>query len=158
MSTSATDIGVVEELLAKQAITEVLHRYCYAMDANDRELGYSVWHDDGTANYEGMFEGLGREFVDFGQSGHEAVFPSTSHQLSNVLVEVDGDRATSKSCVTAACVIAGTDLVYVIRGRYLDDWSRREGVWAIDARRFVTDLWHVVPQNHELMQMGAPGD
>ena len=151
-----SDAHELEALLAKQAITEVLHRYCYAMDSNDRSLGYSVWHDDGTATYDGMFDGLGRDFIDFGQSGHEAAFPATSHQLTNVLIEVEGERASSRSCVTAACAIGGGELLYVIRGRYHDTWSRRDGVWAIDARRFTTDMWHVVPMNHDLMQMEAP--
>ena len=114
----------VRTLLDKQAIAEMLHRYCYAMDANDRQLGYEVWHADGTAHYEGMFDGLGRDFVDFGQSGHEAAFGQTSHQLTNILIEVAGDRATSRSCVTAAAPIANSDSIYIIRGRYHDQWSR----------------------------------
>ena len=149
--------SALEILLAKQAITEMLHRYCYAMDTNDRQLGYSVWHPDGTADYEGMFQGLGREFVDFGQGGHETAFGGTSHQLTNVLVEVEGDHATSRSCVTAASRIGGAELLYVIRGRYHDRWSRREDAWRIDHRHFTTDVWHVAPLNHDLMQAGATG-
>lgn len=141
-------------LLAKQEITEMLHRYCYAMDANDRELGYQVWHPDGTAHYEGMFEGLGRDFVDFGQGGHESAFKGgTSHQLTNILIDVDGERATSSSCVTAAARIGETELLYIIRGRYHDEWSRRDGIWRIDHRHFKTDLWHVAPMNQELMHL-----
>ena len=146
----AADVRI---LLDKQAITEMLHRYCYAMDANDRQLGYEVWHADGTAHYEGMFDGLGRDFVDFGQSGHEAAFGRTSHQLTNILIEVAGDQATSRSCVTAAGLIANSDSIYVIRGRYHDQWSRRDGVWRIDSRHFTTDTWQVLPTNHELLQI-----
>jgi hypothetical protein len=153
----ATDrrADALQTLLDKQAITEVLHRYCFAMDRNDRELGKSVWHPDGTAHYVDMFEGSGHDFVEFGQSGHETSFDGTSHQVTNIMIDVDGDRATSETYVTAACRIKGTENVYLIRGRYLDTWSRRDGEWKIDARRFETDLWQVVPSNHELM-LGAP--
>jgi hypothetical protein len=151
MESDARD-DAITALIAKQAITEVLHRYCYAMDRNDAELGYSVWHPDGTAHYEGMFEGTGREFVDFGQGGHREAFDGTSHQVTNIMIDLDGDdRATSETYVTAACRIKGTELVYLIRGRYQDMWSRRAGEWRLDARHFETDLWQVVPSNHELM-------
>ena len=113
----------LRDLLDKQRITEVLYTYCRAMDRNDRELGYTVWHPDGTANYEGMFDGLGRDFVDFGIGAHETVFDGTSHQVTNVTIEVGGSRAKSEAYVTAACRIRGTDLVYLIRGRYLDVMS-----------------------------------
>jgi SnoaL-like domain len=149
---TATRESAFDTLLAKQAITEVLHRYCYAMDTNDRQLGYDVWHPDGTAHYEGMFEGLGSEFIDFGQGGHEASFGGTSHQLTNVLIDVNGDRATSWSYVTAAARVGQAELLYVIRGRYHDQWSCREGTWRIDSRHFTTDVWHVAPLNHHLMQ------
>ena len=37
---------VITELLAKQAITEALYKYCRAMDRMDNELGKSVFHVD----------------------------------------------------------------------------------------------------------------
>jgi SnoaL-like domain len=135
----------VDVLLAKQEIADMLHRYCYAMDTNDRDLGYQVWHPDGTAHYEGMFEGLGRDFIDFGQRGHEAVTGGTSHQLTNILIEVEGDGASSRSCVTAAVRSGEASGLYLIWGRFHDEWSRRDGVWRIDSRHFTTDLSHRVP-------------
>jgi len=150
MQVAENQAADVRILVDKQAITEMLHRYCYAVDANDRQLGYEVWHAHGTAHYEGMFDGLGRDFVDFGQSGHEAAFDRTSHQLTNILIDFTGDQATSRSCVTAAALIANSDSIDVIRGRHQNQRSRREGVWRIDSRRFTTDTWHVLQSNHEL--------
>jgi hypothetical protein len=135
----------LRELLDKQAITEVLHRYCVAFDTKDRELGYSVWHPDGTADYVGMFQGTGRDFVDFGIGAHEMLLPRSSHQVTNLLIEVDGDAATSTAYVTAASQRADRRTVHLIRGQYDDRWTRREGTWAIDHRRFTTHLTHVVP-------------
>jgi hypothetical protein len=132
-------------LLDKQAITEVLHRYCIALDTKDRELGYSVWHPDGTALYEDMYEGAGRGFVDFGVEAHETVHPISSHQVTNIVIEVEGDQATSTSYVTAASQRIGGDTVYLIRGRYDDRWSRRDSVWAIDHRHFTTQIVQVLP-------------
>lgn len=48
-----------------------------------------------------------------------------------------------------------TEMLYVIRGRYHDQWSCRDGAWRIDHRHFTTDLCHVAPMNHELMQVNA---
>lgn len=151
METNEPSAQEIRVLLDKQAITEVLHTYCIAIDRKDRELGYSVWHPDGTAHYEGMFDGLGREFIDFGIAGHDNALPASSHQVTNIVITVDGDHATSDSQVTAAASMAGTDRIYLIKGRYHDAWSRREGVWRIDERRFKTDLWYLAPLNHDLM-------
>jgi len=52
---------VLAELLAKQAITEQIYRYCRAMDRVDSELGKSVWHADGLADYGPMFQGPGKD-------------------------------------------------------------------------------------------------
>lgn len=49
----------------REAITDAIYRYCRAMDRIDPELGRSVWHPDGTADYgPGRFSGNGREIVD----------------------------------------------------------------------------------------------
>lgn len=133
----------LEDLLAKQAITEVLHRYCRGMDRIDRDLARSCWHDGGTADYGDVFHGTGAEFVEWVSSLHEQMFISHSHQVTNVLVDLDGDHAASECYVTVALQTAddrGQVSEVVARGRYLDRWSRRSGVWAIDHRRHVADL------------------
>lgn len=38
-----------------------------------------------------------------------------------------------------------TDIV--VRGRYLDRWSCRDGEWRIDERRYENDLTQVIPAN-----------
>jgi hypothetical protein len=132
----------LEVLGAKQDITEVLYRYCQAVDRIDPELGSQIWHADGQAHYEGIFEGTGREFMEFVLDAHRAT-DATSHQLANPLIEVDGERATSESYVTACIRAGGTDII--VRGRYTDRWSRRSGAWRIDDRRFTQDILQVLP-------------
>lgn len=127
---------------ARQAIVEVVYRYCRGVDRMDRDLVLSCWHDGGTADYGEVFQGTAPGFVDWLWPVHES-FRSHSHQIANVLVDVDGDRAVSESYVTV--VLGGGDtpdgLVDVVdRGRYLDRWTRRAGRWAIDHRQHVSDL------------------
>jgi hypothetical protein len=138
----------LDTLLAKQEITEVLYRYCHAVDRIDSDLGAMIWHGDGLARYDGIFEGTGSEFIDFVFDQHRNC-DATSHQLTNVLIEVDGEKATSQSYVTACIRAGGVDVT--VRGRYLDSWSRRENSWRIDERRFTSDLMQIVPVgDHEV--------
>ena len=51
--------------------------------------------------------------------------------------------ATSESYVTACVRAAGQDVV--VRGRYLDTWSCRAGVWRIDDRHYENDVTQVCP-------------
>lgn len=119
-----------------QAITRQIYLYCRAMDRMDVELGYSIWHEDGEADYgPSIFQGTGRGFIDFVTKSHAAMV-SHSHQVSNVIVNLDGDRAASESYVTAALRMMedGELFQMTTRGRYLDQWSWRRGRWAIDRR------------------------
>ena len=70
---------------------------------------------------------------------------ATSHQLTNVVIHLDGDRAAGGSYVTACVLAAGQDVV--VRGRYLDTWSCRAGVWRIDDRHYENDVTQVMPTN-----------
>ena len=136
-------MDATETLHAKQAITEVIYRYSRALDRMDRELALTIWHADGTADYgPTMFQGTGAGFVDWVWPAHESML-GHSHQIGNVLIEVDGDRAGSEAYVTATLWGAfepGVLTTIVSRGRYVDSWSCRDGVWAIDHRRFAEDL------------------
>ncbi len=141
----STDVSTaVDELVAQQAITEVLYRYCRALDRMDWDLALTVWHPDGTADYgASMYQGTGPGFIEWVWVQHEAMM-GHSHQITNVLVEVDGDRAASEAYVTASLRLpnegAAEATEIVSRGRYVDTWSRRSGTWAIDHRRFVEDF------------------
>jgi len=132
----------LEELVAKQAITEALHQYCHGLDRFDREQA-DIWHEGGTASYGGIFEGTGAGFLDWVWPVHET-FERTSHQVTNILITVDGDRATSETYVTVC--LRGADVDIVDRGRYSDAWSRRDGRWAIDARTFTGDIQQITPR------------
>ena len=46
----------VEELIARQEITDVLHRYCRAVDRRDPDLLRSVYHPDATDDH-GVYAG-----------------------------------------------------------------------------------------------------
>jgi len=126
----------------RQAIAQQIYLYCRAMDRMDRPLGYSIWHEDGEADYgEAIFRGTGHGFIDFVNSRH-AEMQAHSHQVTSLIIFLDGDRATSESYVTAALrmVDGEGEKELTVRGRYLDGWSCRAGRWAIDKRVFVHDF------------------
>jgi hypothetical protein len=140
----ADESTIVAELAAKQAITEVLHRYCRGLDRMDREMAESVWHPDGTADYGPIFQGTGTGFLDWVWPTHEG-FARHSHMVSNIIVEVDvaAGTAVSESYVSVWLRTRpsdGTVTDLFGRGRYVDRWSTRDGVWAIDHRHYVDDL------------------
>ncbi len=133
----------LETLIAKQAITEVLHRYCFAVDRMDPELGAQIWHPDGLAHYgPDIFEGTGAGFIEWVYESHSHC-DATSHQVTNIMIEVEGDAATSETYVTACLRMGSTDIV--ARGRYRDTWSCRNDSWRIDVRRYETDVMQFLP-------------
>ena len=132
----------LETYVAKQAITELLYRYCHAVDRIDTELASGIWHSDGVAYYEDIFEGTGSGVLEFVFDQHRKA-DATSHQLANVLIEVEGDRATSESYVTACIRSGGHDIT--VRGRYSDAWWFRSGRWGIDERHYRHDIVQVSP-------------
>ncbi len=62
------------------------------------------------------------------------------------------DRATSEAYVTACLRFRRNDSV--VRGRYLDTWSRRDGEWRIDARRFEEDIVQIIPIHESQLPAG----
>lgn len=140
----------LEQLLAKQAITERLHDYARAMDRMDDELGYSVFHADAVADYGTMYQGSGHGFIAFVHAAHAQLLAHT-HQLGSLSIAVDGERAVSETYVTATLRGRAPDgSLFDIRscGRYLDRWQRRAGHWAISARQYVHEIDARTPVRH----------
>ena len=137
--------ALLRALTDRQAITDQIYRYCRAMDRMDHALGYAVWHEDGTADYgEANFVGTGHGFIDHVNRQHAHLL-AHSHQVTNVLIELNGDQAGSESYVTATLHMEreGKRTRMLVCSRYLDRWSNRDGRWAIDHRIAVMDLAEV---------------
>lgn len=151
----------LRELLDKQAIRDVLSRYCRGLDRMDKEMARAVWHDRGTAFYDGMFEGTGHGFIDWVWEAH-AGMERHSHQITNVMIEVAGDQATSESYVTVALWTLpdaeGRQNELIGRGRYLDRWERRDGRWAIEHRIHLLDMSSSAPLDRADVSEGATRD
>lgn len=130
-------------IAAKQEITEVIYRYCVAMDRIDRQLGLTLWHPDAEVDYGSRFVGRASDFIEWVSISHEAM-EARSHQVSNILIDVDLEKqsATSESYVTAAlrAVSNGIRKSRIIRGRYQDIWGVYEGRWVIANRIYRHDL------------------
>ena len=132
----------LRELLDRQQITEALYTYCRAVDRVDRDLGYSIWNDGAEVDYgEAIFIGSARGVIDHICDSH-LLGIAHSHQIANIIIKFDGDRARSEAYVNSAMHMkSGEQLLRVnTRGRYLDTWSKRNGRWGIDRRVFVADL------------------
>ncbi len=136
-----TDTEALQGLADRQAITDLLYRYCRSMDRIDAELGYSIWHEDATADYEGYYQGSGRGFIDAACATHRRAV-AHSHQISNIIIELDGDRAGSETYATGTLRLMKRDQLRQLTMwvRYIDQWSRRNGRWGIDKRTQITDF------------------
>jgi hypothetical protein len=129
-----------QEIADRLAITEQIYRYCRSVDRLDVPLGHRVFHADSYADF-GSYKGSGRGWIDFICKEHRK-FLHHSHQVTNIVIETDGARAGSEAYVTAT--LRSQEGAQVVQrqfwARYVDAWSRRDGIWAIDQRECVIDF------------------
>ena len=125
----------------RQAITELLYRYCRAVDRIDPALGHSIWHNNSIADYGDFYHGDGACVIDLICQQHKKTLYHT-HQMSNVIIQLDGDNAGSESYVTAVLRIQNGDETkqMTVWSRYIDQWSRQNGQWGLDKRIALRDL------------------
>lgn len=141
-ATAEANQRLLDELVAKDAIREQIYNYGRGLDRMDKNVAYQVWHPDGTANYIDTYEGTGAGFVDWVWPRHEPLV-AHSHQITNILIKVDGKTAVSESYVMASLHAQPTEnsaTTRLVRSRYADVWSKRDGRWAIDRRVAITDF------------------
>ena len=141
-ATAQQNQQLLDELVAKDAIREQIYNYSRGLDRMDQELAMQVWHPDGTTNFLGIYEGTGAGFIEWVWAVHEP-YVAHSHQMTNILIKVDGDTAVSETYMMTALHAQPTENsanTSVVRGRYADKWSKRNGRWAIDHRLYALDF------------------
>lgn len=133
----------LDALLAERAITRALTRIARAMDERDWAALDELTLADMTADL-GTGEVVGRDAMVTAIRAFLDECGPTQHLLGNVLVEVDGDTATSRAYVSDMHVGAGdrSDLTFRTLGDYHDSWVRRGDDWLL-ARRVKHNRGHV---------------
>lgn len=137
-----TDSALLQQVVDRQEITDLLYRYCRSMDRCDHEVGYGIWNEGATADYSAdVFQGSGRDFIDYCLAQH-ALATCHTHQVTNILIRLDGDRAASEAYVYSVLrmELGGKPKQISTWGRYLDTLSRQNGRWGIDKRIAIRDL------------------
>lgn len=133
----------LQGLLDKQEITEVIYRYCRAVDRMDRAMAVSIWAPDASVDYGEIYQGKASGLVEVIWRIH-ATMRAHSHQVSNILIELDGDKAVSEAYFAASLrplTQEGTAATQLnARGRYLDRWVRHDGRWLIAHRKIAADF------------------
>ena len=124
-------------LLDKQEIHEALMRYCIGIDRCDLQLVLSAFHEDALDNHSGVEE----RAVDRFTRTINARSMWVCHNIGNVLIQVNGAEAASQSYFTAwhRLTHEGRTFDWVIAGRYVDRFTRRNGEWRIAHRTVVYD-------------------
>lgn len=133
----------MQEWLDRAALADLVALYCRGCDRRDFALVRSLYHDDAIDDHGAMFKGGPDAFVAWLP---EAMAPweLTKHSLSNSLFAIDGDKAEGEHHVVAYHRTWGPERrEYIVNGRYLDRYSRRDGRWKFSHRSLVFDYGEI---------------
>lgn len=128
----STDI--LRELADRQAITDLIHAYCFHFDNNEPESVAALFTDDVTVDY-------GPESATIVGSaaiattiavGLERTFASTSHHVSNIQITFEGaDQARSVTYLYAWHRYVDGPPDGQLWGRYRHRFTRTDAGWRI---------------------------
>jgi hypothetical protein len=143
----------LQDLIDKQAITELSYRYSRGCDRLDRALIADVYWPDGTDDH-GLFNGSATEYLDW-VMGVLGGMVATHHDNTNILIDLDGDQAAGEVHWTGyyQIEIDGVSHDQLAVGRYIDRYQRRDGEWRILHRTCVTDWIRMEPTVRDLRDM-----
>ena len=132
----------LDVLVAKEHIRDVLYRYARGVDRKDVDLLKSCYHPD-SIDAHWSFIGSGFEFSEEILEPHQmGQVPVFKHFITNILIELDGDRAFCESSYLFSQTIGLTrkrHAALTSEGRYLDVFERRNGEWRILHRLLVPE-------------------
>lgn len=145
-------MDVTSELDHRARIGDALRSYCRGIDRLHAPSIEAAFHPGA------LLEGYGADqpvpievFVPNVIASLRDRFVATQHRISNIGIELDGDRALVESYVLAYHVAEAEEgrTLITFNGRYIDSFERRDGAWRIARRQLRMDWSDVSP-------MGSP--
>jgi hypothetical protein len=137
--------AALAELLDKQAVHELVLRYCRGIDRMDEDLVRSCYHPDAT-DVHGAFTGTVDEFVAWAFRLLRR-YDATMHLVANHLCTVAGSTAVAETYGVAHHRSTDPDPTrnLTVGFRFLDRVERRDGGPWLIARRIATTEWVAAP-------------
>ena len=129
----------VTKLADRLAIQDLLCRYARGIDRCDLAVLGAVWWPQATVDYgSGVSDAAEWSANVIGALG---AMRRTQHFLGNMVIELDGDRATAETYCRAYHEVDGEARPeeMEVGGRYLDQLEKRSDEWRIVHRRYVLD-------------------
>jgi hypothetical protein len=152
------DLAVRLQAVADRSeLRDLVLTYCRACDRRDFALVRTLYHDDAIDDHGKMFRGSPDEFVKW-LPGAMAQFEATVHSISNSLFAIEGASASGEHYTVAYHRSPAPDSrEYVVGGRYLDRYEKRNGVWKFLHRSLVLDWAQVRPVDAAAYESFAAG-
>lgn len=127
----------LQRLLDERAIERLLAQYCRLVDDGHASQVADLFEADARLDLMGR-EAVGRDAIAdvFAAAGGPVERPSTSHVLSNAVIDLDGSEARAATDLAVISRSADGTFGVTLAGRYHDD-LRRTDRWRFVSRRFV---------------------
>lgn len=128
----------IQRVEDRLAIAELLSRYCIALDRMELDELASLFTENCSVSYgpEPLLRSEGSAAL---SRSLERMWrwQRTSHHLSNVVINFDGDNRAAASSHVLAWHERPDGSTATVFGQYLDDIVRADGRWKIHRRRMV---------------------
>lgn len=151
--------AVLDELLSKQQLRELVAAYSRAADRADEPLLASLFHPGAICD-SGVIRAEGQEFARRFVAWTHEYAAALAHCVCSSWFELCGDSAIGETYVLAMCQLNERHgaVQSLVAGRYLDRFARRGGEWKFTERRFVVDCAQVAPHEHSGEAMTPQAD
>jgi hypothetical protein len=113
------------------------------MDRLDPDMTNSAFHADAVLDY-GVYVGNPAGFIEYFYDLHRRYHLSTNHMICNHVCELAGETAFTETYFAVANNNRHDPPFGLAGGRYVDQFERRNGRWAISVRKCVAE-WDATP-------------
>lgn len=129
----------------EREIRELIIRYAQRLDARDHKGYAQLFARDGRWSGR-MGDATGPEAIEamlvegLGPTPENFVNTQNFHLMSNIIIELDGDRAKAESRLVYFVRTAEAKPTAMLAGRYYDELVREDGRWRFSYRRVVGEI------------------
>jgi len=135
--------AILRQLADEAALRQLNFLWCRGADRGDMAILRGLFHDDAVIDFGSLYNGP----IDGFFAGNEDMaaqrigFLAAMHIIMNMLFVIEGDQADGEIYSLALEEYGDPHpQLQAVGGRLLDHYERRDGIWRIASRRYVSDI------------------